>query len=131
MSRLGSGIALCGITISAQMPCAQHTMAHLRFPGRGGVNLLFGKCFARKLHENERNWPKRGGAQPWRPMDPPMCFTAKGNYQSLNILAKHVLRHVIISKVLKPLNGTRTPVTDRLSTLKQSSRCIATESLST
>ena len=100
-----------------------------KISGEGRRQPIIWQMFRQKLHENERNWPKRGGAQPWRPMDPPMGFTAKGNYQSFNILAK--LHVIMISKVRRPLNGTRTPVTDRLSTPKQSLRCIATESPST
>ena len=48
------------------------------FPGGGGANFQGGGYkpiiwpnFYRKLHENERIWTEKGGACPWRPLDPP------------------------------------------------------------
>ena len=48
-----------------------------RHPRGGGVNLLFGKIFAEKLHENERNWTEMGA----HPMEMKMEYMKFGTFQ--------------------------------------------------
>ena len=46
-------------------------------PRGGGINLLFGKIFAEKLHENERNWTEMGA----HPMEMKMEYMKFGTFQ--------------------------------------------------
>ena len=57
------------------MVWAHDPVADPRFPSLSlGKNLLFGKIFAKKLQENERNWTEKecGSAFLARHLDPPM-----------------------------------------------------------